>query len=443
METTSTVAEGPGVARAIAEAGGEPEWLRARREEAWSWTAAQELPDRVAHLWRYTDPAKFLPDKVTPVMPGEATDAAAEAAKFDVEGEELAGFLVHQDGAVLAAGLDEGLRDAGVVLTDLQTAATEHADLVEAHLGVAVPFEHGKFAGLNTALFSGGTFLYVPADVVVELPLHVRYRAGTDLSAIFPRLLVIVEKGAEVTLIDEYAAAPDASGNGAAPRVVANGVVEGHVGRNARLNYVHVQLWGERTRSHLTQRHLVDSDGTASSIIVSLGGYYNKADIGTVLQGGNAMSEMVGVCFGNGRQHFDHHTEHVHAHGHSYSDMDIKVVLEDRARSAYTGLIRIDLDAPQSEAYQENRNLLLDDTCKADSIPELEILNDEVRCTHGATVGPIDEEHVFYLMSRGLSERQAERAIVEGFFEPAASRIADEALRERIWAHIGNKLEGR
>ena len=131
----------------------------------------------------------------------------------------------------------------------------------------------------------------------------------------------------------------------------------------------------------------------------------------------------------------------MHVHSHTYSDLDFKVVLEDEARSAYTGLIRIDLEAADSEAYQENRNLLLDKQCRAESIPELEILNEDVRCTHGATVGPIDEEQVFYLMTRGLPRRAAERAIVEGFFAPVLDRIEDKAMHGRLWNYVRGKLE--
>ena len=174
---------------------------------------------------------------------------------------------------------------------------------------------------------------------------------------------------------------------------------------------------------------------------IVLGGIYNKADIRTELRGANAYSEMIGVLLGDSVQHFDNHTEHVHVHGHTYSDLDFKVVLEDEARSAYTGLIRIDLEAADSEAYQENRNLLLDKQCRAESIPELEILNEDVRCTHGATVGPIDEEQVFYLMTRGLPRRAAERAIVEGFFAPVLDRIEDEAMHGRLWDYVRGKLQ--
>ncbi|HBR89338.1 MAG TPA: Fe-S cluster assembly protein SufD, partial [Microbacterium sp.] len=230
---------------------------------------------------------------------------------------------------------------------------------------------------------------------------------------------------------------------GASPRVIAHAVTEASVGKNAQLQYVNVQNWGTRTRSHYTQKIHLRRDAKAVSVGVGLGGLYNKTDVRTELRGDNAYSEMIGVLFGDASQHFDNHTEHIHVHGHTYSDLDFKVVLENSARSAYTGLIRIDVDAADSEAYQENRNLLLDKECRAESIPELEILNENVRCTHGATVGPIDEEQVFYLLTRGLSLRAAERIIVEGFFATVLDRIDDKAMHARLWDYVHGKLRTR
>jgi Fe-S cluster assembly protein SufD len=445
----STSTSGPDAARAIAKTAGEPEWLASWRLSAWESFETQPMPDRVDHLWRYTEPEKFLTDKVAPLLPanadlfGGASAAAADSllAKFREEsGEQLAGVLVQDDADAVTFGVDPAWRDAGVIVTGLSSAVREHADLVEPYLGKIVPFEQGKFAGLNAALFVGGVFIYVPKGVELDVPVHAVFRSGKDLSAVFPRTLVVLEDGAAATFIDEYASAPNASVNGASPRVVAHSVVEAHVGQNARLQYVNLQNWGMRTRSHHTQRAHIQRDGSMIGVNVGLGGLYNKADIATELRGGNAYSEMIGVLFGDRNQHFDNHTEHMHVHGNTFSDLDFKVVLEDQARSAYTGLIRIEHDAGNSEAYQENRNLLLDSDCRAESIPELEILNEDVRCTHGATIGPIDEEQVFYLMTRGLSRRAAQRAIVEGFFAPALDRIEEEALNERLWSYVRSKL---
>ena len=447
MKSTLTKGVGADAAAAIAEAGAETEWLKSWRQQAWERYAAQPLPDRVNHLWRYTEPQRFVPDKVNPLLPRAAAGALI-AATSDGAGtaqtdyEHTAGTIVVEDSDVRQQYLADEWRQAGVVLTDLRAAVRDHRELIEAHLGSAVTEHSGKFEALNAALFAAGVFLYIPPNLAIAKPFRVLVNSTMDLTAVFPRLLVVVDEGSEATLIEEHhggiGQADDAS-----PRVIANAVSEGNVGRNARLNYVNLQLWGDRTRSHLKQRMLVERDGSVTTVNLGLGGLYNKADLGNVLVGPNAQAEMIGMIFGGARQHFDSHTEHIHRVRNSYSDMDFKVVLEDRARSAYTGLIRIDVDAPNSEAYQENRNLLLNPECRAESIPELEILNDEVRCTHGATVGPIDEEQVFYLMTRGLSRREAEQAIVEGFFGPALDRVSDNALRERLWSYVTDKLERR
>jgi Fe-S cluster assembly protein SufD len=433
MEATLKTGVSADDVRAIAEAAGEPEWLAAWRHDAWDTWEAAAMPDRVRHLWRYTDPEKFLIDKVTPVLPAAAGDAEDEMPAGMEESPSGVGIV--DDASLQTAWLKPELREAGVILTDLATAARTHEDIVREHLGRAVGADAGKFEALNAALFPGGVFVYVPRGVAMDGPIHLFRRHGIDLSAAFPRLLIVMDEGAEATIIDEYSTPGDA-------RVVANSVVEGTVLPNGHLTYFNIQRWGAKTRSHARQRFLLQRDASVSSVNIALGGQYNKADIANIQQGENAQSEMIGVTFGAGSQHFDTHTEHIHEAGNSFSDMDFKVVLENEAMSAYTGLIRIELDAPNCEAYQENRNLMLDPTCSAQSIPELEILNENVRCTHGATVGPIDKEQVYYLMTRGLPERDAEKLIVEGFFGPALDRIADEGLRSRLWDMIGDKIAG-
>ncbi|HJO04553.1 MAG TPA: Fe-S cluster assembly protein SufD [Acidobacteriota bacterium] len=434
MEATAQSSANSDDLGALARVAGEPAWLAQWRRDAWDIYSAAPLPDRVAHLWRYSEPEKFLPDRITPLASNGA--APGDSAPDGLAGNPAA-VAVIEDAVLQACWIDPAWHEAGVVLTDLATAAREHEDLVRAHLGTAAGAESGKFEALNAALFAGGLFLYVPRNVRVDKPIHLFQRTRTDLAGLFGRLLIVVDEGAEATLFDEY------SNGGENPRVLANSVVEGTLLPNSRLSYFNVQRWGSRTRSHARQRFLVQRDAAVTTVNIGLGGRYNKANLGNVQRGGNAQAEMIGVIFGGGQQHFDNHTEHVHEAGNSFSDMDFKVVLEDEARSVYTGLIRIDLEAPNSEAYQENRNLMLDPTCRAESIPELEILNEEVRCTHGATVGPIDEEQVYYLRTRGLRESEAERLIVEGFFGPALDRIDDDELRERLWGHINAKLAGR
>ncbi len=420
--------------RTIAAAAGEPEWLAQWRHDAWDAYEATPMPDRVKHLWRYTEPERFVPTGVTPVLPGGAGEPERELPAGMQESPSAVAIV--EDGGLHTCFVSLALSAAGVVVGDLSAAASQHEEIIRQHLGHAVGPEAGKFEALNAALFAGDLFVYVPAGVQVAEPIHLFRRGTIDRSAMFPRLLLVLGQGAEATVIDEYSNPGD-------PRVIANAVVEGYVGNNAHLAYFNIQRWGRRTRSHARQCFQLQRDASASTVNIGLGGLYNKSHLANVQQGNNAQAEMIGVMFGSGEQHFDNHTEHIHEASNSFSDMDFKVVLEHKSRSAYTGLIRIELEASNCEAYQENRNLMLDPTCRAESIPELEILNQEVQCTHGVTVAPIDQEQLYYLMTRGLAERDAERLIVEGFFGPALDRIDDDTLRDRLWGLIDAKLEGR
>jgi Fe-S cluster assembly protein SufD len=223
------------------------------------------------------------------------------------------------------------------------------------------------------------------------------------------------------------------------------GVSEALVGPNANLRHVLVERWGPAVAGHLTQRGLVERDAHYVAATATFGGRTAKLDLGGILAGPGARSELVGVTLGEKRQHLDHHTVHDHRAGHTWSNIDFKVALTGRARSAYTGLIRIEAGAPQSEAYQENRNLLLSPRCRADAIPELEILTDDVSCSHGATVAPVDPEQLFYLQSRGVAPDAALRLIVRGFLETTLAQLPESlrpALEELVTARLDSLTGG-
>jgi Fe-S cluster assembly protein SufD len=310
------------------------------------------------------------------------------------------------------------------------------AELVRRHLASLRPADAGKFEALNAALWNGGLLVHVPRGLEVKKPIHLLTQIeGAGIS--LPRLLVVAEANSAVTIVDEYVAAPLPA---TLPAPQVNAVVEVVAGDGASLRCVAVQRLSRDTTLHLSQRAALQSGARLVSVLASLGGLTAKADLGTILAGRGAEVELLAFLFGTGRQHFDHHTVHHHQAPHTLSNLDFKVVLKDRARSAYTGLIRIEPGAPVSEAYQENRNLLLNDGAKADSIPELEILTDEVLCTHGATVGSLDPEQVFYLQSRGIARQDAARMIVAGFIEPTLNRLPED-LRERLRKQLAVGLE--
>jgi Fe-S cluster assembly protein SufD len=297
-------------------------------------------------------------------------------------------------------------------------------------LGAAVPAGHGFFEALNAAAYDTGCVVNVPrgADLAAGLRLIVPAIAQRTT---LPRLLVNLEPGAQATVVEEHV------GGGEGSLVI--GVSEILVGQGAEARHVLVQRWQRGTRGHLTLRGRAERDANFLLATASFGGDKVKADLGCDLAGPGARSEMVAVALAEHRQHLDHHTMHRHSSGHTWSNINFKAVVAGRARSSYTGLITIARDAPTSEAYQENRNLLLSARARADSIPELEILTDDVSCSHGATVAPVDPEQIFYLQSRGISAPEALRLVVRGFVEPTL-QLVPMPLRDQLGAIVESRL---
>lgn len=325
---------------------------------------------------------------------------------------------------------------AGVILTDLATALKQFPERVEEYLFQSgTPEGLAKFVALHQALANQGLFCYVPDGVRVEKPLKANLSLTRSGAAVFPHVLIVVGREAELTLVDERrSAAPDDAPS------VSDEMVEVFLKAGAILRYVRVQRWGPSLQELFTQRSLLERDAQLLNIGVGLGGGVTKAAVETVLQGPGARSELLGVFFGSDRQHFDIHTLQDHQAERTFSDLLYKAALKDQAKSVYTGLIRIGKKAQKSDAYQANRNLLLSQGAKADSVPMLEIEANDVRCTHGVAVGPVDPEQAFYLMSRGLSEGEAEQMIVEGFFEQLLRRLPLEEIREELAGEIASRV---
>ncbi len=396
---------------------GEPTALAQARLRALEVYRALEAPDRVRHLWRYTDPAALLP-RTWELAAALHLDAAAPAGPGT---DGAPGVVLGADGSVDA---DAAARASGVQLLPLAQAGVELN-----RVGAAVPAAHGLLEALNAAAWTGGLLVRIPRRTVTAAPLRVRVPAAAGLS--LPRLLIVAESGAEATVIEEHSGGADGG------RVL--GVSELFVEPGARLSHVLVQRWAGGVSGHLTLRARLERDAELRMALAALGGERAKLDLGAVLAGEGARSELAGVVLGEGRQHLDHHTLHEHRAGRTWSNLDFKAVLTGRARSVYTGLIRIEKGAPGSEAYQENRNLLLSERCRADTIPELEILTDEVTCTHGATAAPVDPEQLFYLRSRGLPGAEALRLVVRGFLEATLRRLP-AALRDELEVLIAARL---
>lgn len=401
----------------LSSAAGEDRALLDLRNQAREMLATLALPSRSAHLWRYTDPARFLPG-------ADPTDLAPTDVGPTWRLEEplsVAGLLA--GGALRVVEVDARARKAGVAVEDLHRASV--ADL----LGTAVPANHGFVEAINTAAWRGGVLVRVPAGVELQHPIRLRLVAG---ALVLPRVLVVAGEGSSFEIIEGHV-----GGERSGAKVL--GVTELLVAPDANVRYSLVQRWDPGVVGHLTVRAKVERGARFQMSLASFGGSTFKADVGAILAGEGTEVETAGVAMGGDQQHFDHHTEHIHEAPKTTSNLDFKVALTHAARSAYTGMIRITPHAPGSQAYQENRNLLLSPDARAESIPELEILTDDVRCSHGATVAPLDPEQLFYLASRGLPRQQAMRVIVYGFLDQTLARLP-QTTRERIEALVAARL---
>lgn len=398
---------------------GESQELAHFRRQAAELARVLPLPNRAKHLWRFTDPSLFVP-KNDPAALGP--QAAPELWRWEDEVSAAVLLAGHQTSVLFISdeAASQGVR-----------VAPPGDPAVLPYLGKAVGPHHGFVEALNAAAFRPGVALVIPPGVQLAKPLRLRVDASSSLS--IPRMLLVIGEGARVEVLEGHV--------GGQEDHLVLAVTEAFVGPGAELFYSLVQRWRSGVTGHLTSRVVLREGARASLTVASFGGKLTKVDTGAILTGERAEVETSGVCLGSSSQHFDHHTEHIHLASRTHSNLDFKVALAAKARSAYTGLIRIEESAAGCEAYQENRNLLLSREARADSIPELEILNEDVRCTHGATVAPLDEEQVFYLTTRGLSRHQAMRLIIYGFLDHTLSRLP-QATRERIEALVAGRLHG-
>ncbi len=354
----------------------------------------------------------------------------------------MAGQTVALDSQPYASRLAARWRDRGVLFGSLDRLVIEQGDLVRPHLEADVVNPRAdKFAALHAAAWSGGTLLYVPRGVAIDEPLHVlsalsSAEKGTEKATRvdFGHTLVVLEEGAEATLLAETA-----SGDPAAAGLHC-GAVEIVVGRGARLRYVNLQNWGTGVWHFAHQRALVHEGGHLEWTIGALGSRLAKVNQHVALVGRRAETRVAGVMFTEGKQHLSYHTLQHHQAPECASDLLYKGALQDRSHLVWRGMIHVDRDAQKTDGYQRDDNLILSDSARADSIPGLEILADDVRCTHGATAGRVDDEQVFYALSRGLTRKEAIRMIVAGFFQEVFDRITIESVRTALGDAIRRRV---
>jgi len=416
---------------AISTAKGEPEWMLDIRRKAWRFFQEIPWPTGNEETWRRTRLTGFKSEEYTPLS-GVNTPAGLpdEVAKSLAEVESV-GSLAFVDAALALRELDPSLESRGVIFTSLDNAVQRYPELIQKYFNSVVAIDENKFSALHYALWNSGTFVYVPRNVIVERPLQAVIGQSAGKQAGLHHTIVVTEEGAAVTLVEDFVGADSG---------MTNSVVELSSGPNSQVHYLHLQNLAETAWNFSTQRMHLGRDSLLRHFIGSWGSRLTKAWINMELNHPGASGELLGLYFPGGRQHLDHHTNQLHKAPHTTSDLLIKGALKDRARSVYQGYIKVYPGAQKTNAYQANRNLMLSKQARADSIPGLEIEADDVRCTHGATAGQIPDEYIFYLMARGIDRTNAERMIVQGFFEEVLNRIPVEGVRNKLEAEIARKL---
>jgi len=383
---------------------GEPDWLRDRRQSAFETYTRLPMPSKTDEEWRRSDVSKFDP-----------------SAYFEFEH-----VMAHMTYAV-------NMPD-GVIIESLPVAAKEHRDLVEPYLFSLLRPDRDRFTALHAALFTGGNFVYVPDGTVIEEPIRAENYSRQGGTAVLPHTLIVAGRNTRFNYLDEYVAEDDAEGG------YRTGSTEIFLGEGAQVGYVAVQKWGRNVWHFADQRAELQKDSSLKLFNVTLGGKFSKTRVEASLAGEGSNAELKAIYFASGEQFFDFHTLQDHSVGNTRSDLLFKGALQDVARTVYAGLIRIEKHAARSDAYQANRNLVLSDKAKATSIPMLEIDNNDVRCTHGATVGPVDPEHMFYLRSRGIPAATARRMLIQGFFGDVLERIPFDHARKLVEAELESRI---
>ena len=433
---------------AWSEALGDPEWLRARRLAALAALDKLERPGPREEAWRFTDPKRAgldrhrilrtggqpRGDEGTSSMFTEAGPEPAPGADSDLE-LEPGGLVTVSDGAALSSSLAADLAARGVILTDFATAAREHAELVEPRfMTSAAPFEEDWFLALHAACVTAGTFLYVPPGVELAVPLGALYRR-TAPGATFAHTLVVVGEGAALTFVQQHES-PESIGG----RAFHHGVTELLAGPNASVQLLNLQEWGSEEVNHFgVLRTEVARQATFRSFVVTLGGGTVRISPETRLYEG-AEADFLGAAFADAGQRFEHRATTHHVEPHARSELLYKGGLLGGSRNIFYGNILIYPGARGSDAGQTMRNLVLSKHAHAEAIPFLEIENSDVRCAHAAATGRVDDLHLFYLQSRGISRTEARRLVVFGFFEEVLAQATVPAVRRRLEAALEAEL---
>ena len=417
----------------------EPAWLTELRRHALAKHAELPWPHKSDDIWRRTDVSLLDPMRgFSPVTPTllesiHLTDTQLNELARPLGNEQL---VVRANGAWVTEQ-----RPQGIVIEALEKAAQTSPDPIRQAIEAdGLTDAEQKLTSLNLAFHHDDLVIRVPENFSGAQPFRLVHLFSIGAKqAVFPMTVITVGAGSSVTLIDEYVSLSGKDSADAGPHLI-NGRIELVLEPRASVHYVRLQRWDANAREFLFQRATLAKGASLTMANINLGAALSKAHIVTTFAGPEASAKLYGFVFGHDRQHIDQHTLQDHQAPHTTSDLQVKAALQDESRMIYTGLIRIAKQAQQTNAYQSNHNLLLSRGAQAETIPMLEILADDVQCKHGASIGPIDDEQAFYLMSRGVPREMAERLIVMGFVEPIIQQVPFEPLQQRLREEIEGEL---
>jgi Fe-S cluster assembly protein SufD len=422
----------PDAARAL----GGPQWLVDRRVAAAERLDTITWPTPAEEIWRYSKIDEFDPARYQAFLPDELGDPGVEPAPgggpLAAEAGDRAGLVVVRNGRVVHHELDSALEAKGVVVCGLDTC---DEDDVLPWLGQCTDASPDAFTVLHDAFLAGGALIRVPAGVVVDRPILVLHWSHGEGRASFPHTLVVAGEAAEVAVVDRFASVGGDH--------LVDAAVELIVGDAAHVRYLSVQEHGPHTWQIALQRAHLGRDATLRSSSVALGGHYARLRSEARLDGSGSESDLLAVYFGDGHQMLDFRTLQDHAAPHTRSNLLFKGAVEDHAHSVYSGLVHLRPDAQRAEAYQTNRNLVLTEGAGAESIPNLEIEANDVKCSHASTVGPVDDDQRYYLATRGIPPEEADRLIVLGFFDDVLNQLPVRSLAAPLRDAVVRKIEHR
>src|SRR3954453_21321320 len=429
QEQAAPILSGPSESRDF------PDWFRDQQRAAWQQFETLPNPTRKDQPWRFSsvDLLDLSPFKISDPL---SEDDRNDVLKYSRGLRECAARMIFANDQLIERDvISDDLKKRGVIFQPLERAMVEHADLFRKHfMSQPAVLGSARFAALHKALVSNGTFLFVPRGVEIELPIEIFQWLRHDSTSIFPHLLLVADELAKVTVIEHFTSCDKTAAG------FACGVNDLIVGPGAQVTYVCAQAWGENVRALQMNTTTVDHDASAISLNLHLGGKYSRFESLSRLIGEGARSDLLAVAVATNDQEFDARTLQDHVSPHTASDLLYKNALDDRARCTFGGLIRVEPHAHFTDAYQKVRNLLLSDDAEANSMPGLEILADNVRCTHGATSGQIEEDELFYLRSRGIPINVAQRLIVTGFLNEVIKRLNHPVIGDHLHRLIEEKF---